>query len=59
VQIVSIGWKRVANRPDRYEPRAVKRRPKNFPRLTTTRKEARCRLGQSRKEGAKQDGKKS
>ena len=26
-------YKKVANRPNRHEPRAVKRRPKRFPRL--------------------------
>jgi hypothetical protein len=35
-----IGKKRVGDRPDRYEPRAVKRRPKPYPRLTMPRKAA-------------------
>jgi hypothetical protein len=35
-----IGKKRVGDRPDRYEPRAVKRRPKPHPRLTMPRKAA-------------------
>jgi Transposase DDE domain len=35
-----IGRKRVGERPDRYEPRAVKRRPKPHPRLSMPRKEA-------------------
>jgi hypothetical protein len=35
-----IGKKRVGDRPDRYEPRAVKRRPKPHPLLRMTRKEA-------------------
>lgn len=35
-----IGEKRVEHRPDRYEPRAVKRRPKPHPRLTMPRKKA-------------------
>jgi Transposase DDE domain len=35
-----IGQKRVGDRPDRYEPRAVKRRPKPHPRLTMSRKAA-------------------
>jgi len=39
-----IGRRRVGNRPDRYEPRAVKRRPKNYQRLTVPRAEARRRL---------------
>jgi hypothetical protein len=32
--------KRVGDRPDRYEPRAVKRRPKPYPRLTMPRRAA-------------------
>ena len=35
-----IAQKRVGDRPDRYEPRAVKRRPKPHPRLRMTRKKA-------------------
>lgn len=35
-----IGRKRVPDRPDRSEPRAVKRRPKPHPRLNVPRKEA-------------------
>ena len=35
-----IGKKRVGDRPDRYEPRAVKRRPKPYPRLNMPRREA-------------------
>ena len=35
-----IGRKRLPDRPDRYEPRAVKRRPKPHPRLNVSRKEA-------------------
>jgi Transposase DDE domain len=35
-----IGRKRVPDRPDRYEPRAVKRRPKPFLRLNMPRKKA-------------------
>ena len=35
-----IGQKRVGDRPDRYEPRAVKRRPKPHPLLRMTRREA-------------------
>jgi Transposase DDE domain len=35
-----IAQKRVGARPDRYEPRAVKRRPKPHPLLRMTRKEA-------------------
>ena len=36
-----IGQKRVGDRPDRYEPRAVKRRPKPHPLLRMPRKEVR------------------
>ena len=35
-----IGRKRVGDRPDRYEPRAVKRRPKPYPRLNMPRRAA-------------------
>jgi Transposase DDE domain len=35
-----IGQKRVGDRPDRYEPRAVKRRPKPHPLLRMPRREA-------------------
>jgi hypothetical protein len=35
-----IGQKRVGDRPDRYEPRAVKRRPKPHPLLRMSRREA-------------------
>ena len=37
-----IGKKRVGDRPDRYEPRAVKRRPKPHPLLRMPRKKARA-----------------
>ena len=36
-----IGKRQVGNRPDRIEPRAVKRRPKPTPLLTMPRAEAR------------------
>jgi len=39
-----IGRRRVGNRPDRVEPRRVKRRPKNFAKLKVPRAEARRRL---------------
>lgn len=39
-----IGKKRVGDRPDRYEPRAVKRRPKPHPLLNMTRAEAKRRI---------------
>ena len=35
---------RVGTRPDRYEPRACKRRPKPYPLLTVPRQQARARL---------------
>jgi hypothetical protein len=59
VMIAAIGWKRVGDRPDRYEPRAVKRRTKKFPKLTTTRKEARRRLREGAWKDEKHDGKRS
>jgi hypothetical protein len=37
-----IGKKRVGDRPDRYEPRAVKRRPKPHPLLRMTRRRAKA-----------------
>jgi hypothetical protein len=37
-----IGKKRVGDRPDRYEPRAVKRRPKPRPLLRMPRKKAKA-----------------
>jgi hypothetical protein len=43
--ISQISKERVGNRPGRREPRAVKRRPKPFPRLTKSRAEARAELG--------------
>jgi hypothetical protein len=44
VLLWAVGEHRVANRPDRYEPRAVKRRPKKYPRLSEPRAAARRRL---------------
>ena len=35
---------RVGDRPDRCEPRATKRRPKNYPYLTVPRAQSRARL---------------
>jgi Transposase DDE domain len=37
-----IGRKRVGDRPDRYEPRAVKRRPKPYPLLRMPRRKAKA-----------------
>jgi hypothetical protein len=48
------GVERPGDRPDRIEPRAVKRRPKNYPKLSVPRAEARRRL----KRGATRVGKK-
>jgi hypothetical protein len=44
VLLWAVGRHRVGRRPDRYEPRAVKRRPKNYPRLSQPREAARRRL---------------
>ena len=44
VLLWAVAEHRVGDRPDRYEPRAVKRRPKNFPRLSEPRAAARRRL---------------
>ena len=44
VLLWAIGEHRVGQRPDRYEPRAVKRRPKNYPKLQEPRKLAKQRL---------------
>jgi len=48
-RVVSIGLRalashRVGPRPDRYEPRACKRRPKPYPLLRVPRQQARARL---------------
>ena len=40
----AIAYHRVGDRPDRVEPRVVKRRPKAYPRMHVTRKLARSRL---------------
>jgi hypothetical protein len=42
-----VARRRVGNRPDRYEPRAVKRRPKPIALLTVPREQARRRLARS------------
>ena len=46
IQIVlrAIASHRVGTRPDRYEPRACKRRPKPYPLLRVPRQHARARL---------------
>ena len=46
VLLWAVSEHRVGNRPDRYEPRAVKRRHKGFPYLTVPRAEARRHLRQ-------------
>ncbi len=40
----AIAYHRIGNRPGRVEPRAVKRRPKPYPRLSKPRSEARASL---------------
>ena len=40
----TLGTKPVGNRPDRYEPRAVKRRPKEYDRLMKPRQQAQAEL---------------
>ncbi len=42
--LLAIAYHRVGNRPNRYEPRAIKRRPKAHALLTVTRNEAKRRL---------------
>jgi len=42
--LVVLGRARVGNRPDRCEPRAVKRRPKEYDRLMKPRGQARAEL---------------
>jgi Transposase DDE domain len=44
LRVIHGGAHRVGNRPDRVEPRAVKRRPKSHPLLTTPRARARAAL---------------
>jgi Transposase DDE domain len=44
VLLWAVAEHRVGNRPDRYEPRAVKRRAQNYPRLQEPREQARQRL---------------
>ena len=39
-----VAKERVGNRPDRYEPRALKRRPKEYDRLNKPRAQARANL---------------
>jgi len=44
-KLKSIASHRVSNRPNRVEPRAIKRRPKSHKLLTKPRDEARAELG--------------
>jgi hypothetical protein len=43
----ALAHHRVGGRPDRYEPRARKRRPKEYPLLKVPRQQARARLAQT------------
>jgi hypothetical protein len=45
--LLTIAGERVGDRPDRYEPRARKRREKMYPRLQVPRREARRRLARA------------
>jgi hypothetical protein len=54
VLLWAVGEHRVGNQPDRYEPRAVKRRATNYRRLKAPRQQARERL----RKGATRVGKK-
>ena len=44
-----VGKERVGNRPDRCEPRVVKKRPKQYKHLREPRAKARARLLRNRK----------
>jgi len=44
ILLQTLGTKKVGDRPDRYEPRAVKRRPKEYDRLMQPRAQARAAL---------------
>jgi hypothetical protein len=52
VLLWAVAEHRVGNRPDRYEPRAVKRHPKAYPRLTVSRAQARRYMCQKIKSSA-------
>jgi hypothetical protein len=47
VMLGSLAALRVGDRPDRYEPREVKRRPKAYPRMREPRKEAKARMAKA------------
>jgi len=53
VLLWAVGEHRVGNRPNRYEPRAVKRRPKKFPHLREPRATARRRCRRAKRVGRK------
>src|SRR4029077_14317037 len=53
VLLWAVGEHRVGQRPDRYEPRAVKRRPKKFPHLREPRAAARRRCRRAKRVGRK------
>jgi hypothetical protein len=42
--LLAVAYHRVGGRPDRVEPRVVKRRPKAYPRMQVPRKDAQARL---------------
>ena len=52
-----LGKARVGNRPDRYEPRKVKRRPKPHGLLTEPRAQAKAKLLAGKKTGKKTENK--
>jgi hypothetical protein len=47
--LIALGKERVGNRPDRYEPRLVKKRPKQYKHLREPRVKARARLLRNRR----------
>jgi hypothetical protein len=49
----AVGEHRVGNRPDRYEPRAVRRRPKHYPHLREPRAAARRRWRRRARRGGR------
>jgi len=53
VLLWAVGAHRVGQRPDRYEPRAVRRRPKKFPHLREPREAARRRCRRVKRAGRK------
>jgi hypothetical protein len=47
--LIAVAQHRVGNRPDRYEPRKVKRRPKGYSRMLASRAEERAKVKGGRK----------